>query len=533
VLFGVVKKTDEGWTVRPVSRNNPLAEEVTVPEADALSVDKGTVFTFHLRDGIKWHDGHVFDADDVYFSWDVYNNPEVDCDEVRYNFQKIIQGQVLDRLTVRFFYEHQYFKALEAVAEMPIIPRHLFDLLDPDNATAHPEVHEALRSEHGEGYVPTAEDRAEFVNTNPHNQGAWIGTGPYRVTAWTAEYIEAERFGDYWDRDDPKYGGYFDGIRWRYIQGDDTALLALLNGELDLFTRMKSGDYFGAATESSQFRKRFYKGYYYTGSFSYIGWNLLRPMFQDQNVRHALSMAMDVDSYGRTEFKGLAKRVTGPQNYFGPGYNHDVAPLPYDPDRAEELLAEAGWYDRDGDGIIDKDGIPFEFDYLYPSGSDPSLKFGVKYQESLSALGIRMNLRNFEWATFRERILNRDFDAISLAWVADIEHDPEQLWHSRWAKPEERSSNYCALSDPAVDALIERGQVELDPETRHGIWKELHARIYELQPYLFMHNKPRKFAMNQRIRGMQTFQNPPGYALRRLYLPKGTPNTRTTRDTGR
>ena len=529
VVFGTVRDADGAWTVTSSAKGNPLQGEVTVATEDVASLERGTVFTFHLREGIKWHDGHAFDAGDVYFSWDVYNNPGVDCDELRSYYKKIVHGEVLDPLTVRFVYERQYFKALPVVGQMPIIPRHLYDLADPDNKTAHPEVHAALAREHGADYVPTAEDRAAFVNDNPHNQGGWIGTGPYRITAWNQQYIEAEHFEDYWDRDDPKYGGYFDTIRWRYIADDNTALQALKDEELDLFTRVRSEDYFGEATASEQFTKNFYKGRYYTGSWTFVTWNTLRPQFQDKMVRHALAHAFDMESFRKTQYRGLGYRVTGPQNYFGPGYNHDVKPFPYDPELAEELLAEAGWYDRDGDGIIDKDGIAFEFDFLYPLGNEASRTLAVKYQEALAPLGIRMHPVSLEWATFRERLQDRTFDAAQLAWITALESDPEQVWHSKGARPEVRSSNYSSVMDPKVDALIEAGQRELDLEKRSAIWKELHAYLHDLQPYLFLMNSPRKFALHQRVRGMQLFKIPPGYSLRRMYLPAGSPGTRPSR----
>ncbi len=530
ILFGKVEEAEGGWIVHPISHGNPLGADVTVAADDVLSVERDTVFTLHLHDGVKWHDGHPFDADDVFFSWDVYNNPEVMCDETRPYYLKIIHGDVLDRLTVRFFYDFQYFKALETVAQMPIIPRHLYDLTDPDNQEYHPEVHAELRQEHGDEYVPTMEDRGDFVDRNPHNQGDWIGTGPYRITAWDQQYIKAERFDDYWDKDNPEYAGYLDTVWWHHIPSDDLALQALLNGQLDLFARVEVDDYFGAATQSARFKKNFYKGYFYLGNYGYTAWNLLKPQFQDQRVRHALAHAFDLQEFNRSQYKNLAIQVTGPQNYFDPGYDRSVKPLAHDPDRAEELLAEAGWYDRDGDEIIDKDGIPFEFDLLYPSGNALGQNFGLQYQESLARLGIKMNLRHLEWATFLDRLLDREYDAAHLGWAMPLESDPEQLWHSRWGQPERRSSNHPGVMDPHVDELIERGQKELDPEKRAAVWHQLHAHLYDMQPYLFMLNTPRTFAMTKRIRGFQTFKIAPGYSLRRLFYPAGAPGTRPTRD---
>ena len=309
---------------------------------------------------------------------------------------------------------------------------------------------------------------------------------------------------------------------------DNAAFQALLNGELDFFYRVKSADYFGPATEAPEFASSFYKGYFYLGNYGFNAWNTFAPELSDVAVRTAIAHAFDFDEYRRTTYKGLCNQVTGPFSYNSPAYDHGVEPLPYDPARAEELLDEAGWYDRDGDGVRDKDGVELELEYLMPSGNDASKNFGLKLKESLERVGIHLKIAQLEWATFSDRLQDREFDCANLAWMPALESDPEQVWHSKWGQRETRGSNYAGVRDPEVDRLIEAGQRELDPEARQEIWHALHRRIYELQPYLFLYNVPRKFALNQGIRGFQSFALRPGYSVRRWYYPEGTPGTRPT-----
>ena len=521
ILYGVVTESGDGYAVKGLSKDNGIgaAAPVQVAADDVVALERGTVFTFYLPANVKWHDGHAFDADDVYFSWDVYNNPKVDCDETRFQYQQILSGEVLDKQTVRFFFEKQYFAALKVPGEMCIFPRHLFDLNDPDNKKYDPETH----AHHGDGPAFTEDELGDYINDNPHNT-AWVGLGPYKVTSWDSKAVKAERFADFHA---PERSGYVDKIVWRVISDDNTAFQAVINGELDYFARVKSEDYFGEGTELPAFLESFYKGYFYTGTYGYTGWNTLNPQLSDPEVRKALCMAFDWEEYLRTQYHGLAKRVTGPQNYFGVGYNRSVKPLPYDPDMAEEILAEAGWYDRDGDGIIDKDGVKFEIEFLFPSGNEASTTFGLTLQEALTPLGIKVEMRNFEWSTFLERMLDRNFDAVNLAWVPPLESDPEQLWHSKWGPRDKRSSNMCGIMDEYIDGLIAKGQRELDEEKRAKIWQELHRYIYEeVQPYMFGMNTPRKFAMNKKLRGFQAFIIAPGYSIRRWYYPAGTAGTR-------
>lgn len=488
-----------------------------VPKKDVKRIERGTVFTFHLRNGVKWHDGHLFDARDVLFSWSVYQNPDVRCGEKRSQFQKVVRAEILDPRTIRFYYREQFALAAQSIGDMFILPAHLYDLSHPDNADAK------AKREADPAWVPTAKQQAEYINTNPHNRD-WVGLGPYRLVKWDAEMIEATRFEDYFD---PEHGGYLDTIRWRYIQKDAIAFQALLAGELDFYARITSDEYFGEATEKPLFTDRFYKGYYYSTAYWYIGWNLKRPQFSDVRVRRALAQLFDFDEYKRSFYKGVAVQVTGPFSLYSPGYNHDVKPYPYDPAAAEALLAEAGWYDRDGDGVLDKDGTPLEIELLIEAGKPTGQQFALRFQENLARVGIKLSIVELEFATLLSRRPTRDFDALALAWAPPLETDPGQVWSSSHeSKPD--SSNFVGFIDETSDRLIDRSQREIDPDKRAALLRELHARIYELQPYLFAYNSPRKFALSKAIRGFQAVHMDPNYVIRRWYYPAGTPGTRAT-----
>jgi ABC-type transport system substrate-binding protein len=483
--------------------------------------------TFTLREGVAWHpatgeadgepyaiDGQTLDARDVYFSWSIYSNPEVDCDEKRFQFEKMTDCEIVDDLTVRILFREQYFQSLESVGtSLTLLPSHLYDLSDPDNPWYDPEASSA--------------EQAKHVNENPHNQ-LWVGIGPYRVTAWEQQYVEAQKFDDYFD---PDNGGYFDTIRWRVISDDNTAFQALINGELDYFERVKSSYYFGAETESPEFTENFYKGYKYLGTYGYTGWNSHRPYLSDRRVRQALAHAFPADEYLRTNYKNLARRVTGPFPYESAGYDHSLEPYEYDLDRARELLEAAGFYDTDGNGIRDKDGRDLVLEFLMPSGNDASKNLGLVMQENFAQVGVKLEFAALEWATFLDRMRKRDFDGINLAWVPPLESDPEQVWHSKWGRPEVESSNNSGIMEPELDALIEAGQRELDFERRQEIWREIHRFLYDWQPYLFGYNVPQKFAMSKRIRGFETFAIDPGYSIRRWYFTSlDEPGTRTSRE---
>src|SRR5439155_303738 len=131
-------------------------------------------------------------------------------------------------------------------------------------------------------------------------------------------------------------------------------------------------------------------------------------------------------------------------------------------------------YDRDGDAIVDKDGVPLSIELLLQAGNPVNTAFAAKYQENLARAGIKLTVTSLDQNTLVTRRKDRDFDAYALGWAPPIESDPEQLWHSRSARS---GSNFSGVMDAAIDGLIETGQRELDAGKRHAIWRELHRRL--------------------------------------------------------
>lgn len=503
LVYGKVTEDGDDYVVEPVSAGNPLKEKRRVPKKEVESVQRSTVVTFQLRDGVKWHDGHPFDSGDVYFSWQCYQNPEVDCEDSRAQLGLIVDAEVLGPRAIRFFYAKQNFLAIENFDSLQILPSHVYNLSDPDN------------EKYKKGVDPLGAEQGTFVNDNPHNLN-WIGLGPYKVTEANDQYIEAQRTDHYFD---PAHAGYLDTIRWRHIPNDDAAKQAVLNGELDYFDRLRTEDYFGKFCEEPAFTKSYYKGYFYRPQMQYWAWNTRRPVFKDARVRQALGRAMDWEEYLRTQGHGLGVRITACWPYTSPNYDHTLRPIPYDLEEAGDLLDEAGWYDRDGDGIRDKNGQPLRFEYLMTTGNKASETQALKFKENLEKIGVVMDIATRDWSAFIERCKSKDFDTFGMAWILDPENSPRQLWESyEGEEGKDRTSNYPGLKDPEVDALIDRIETELDRTARTELYHRLQKRLYEQQPYMWSYNVPIKFAMAKRIRNFRQYGLNPGYSLRDWYI---------------
>jgi len=137
-------------------------------------------------------------------------------------------------------------------------------------------------------------------------------------------------------------------------------------------------------TNKPKFLKSFRKEMYYLPNYNYIGWNMRRPLFSDKLVRRAMTMLVDRNTILNTIQFGLGKVVTGPAYIYSPYYDDDIKPWPYDPNSAKQLLEQAGWSDHDGDGIRDKNGMPFKFEFLISSGSIFADQLGTILQRELS-----------------------------------------------------------------------------------------------------------------------------------------------------
>lgn len=455
--------------------------------------------TFTLREGVRWHDGHPFDARDVLFSFECFRNPRVRCDRKRAAFEKIESARLLEDGRVRFVFGEAYFLAEAAFDEtFTILPSHLYDLADPDNKS---------RPADGESL-----EQAKFVNEHRANR-EWLGLGPYRVVEFSNERVVARRVEGYHDSEN---AGWLDQLTWRPLGDPNAALAALLEGQVDFVDRLSVEDYFGERTANERFAASFGKGLLLTPSLSVTAWNLASPKLSDARVRNALAHAANWDAIRDGVYRGLALRVTGEQPAFAPHYDATLAPLAFDRTRAQSLLAQAGWIDRDGDGRVDREGAPLELEYLFASGATVSQQIAQALQADWEAVGVGVRLVTRDPAAFSEALRKREFEAAALTLASSYISDPEPMWHSRWSKS--GGANRWGLADAQVDALIASLQRELDPALNRTLFHRLQSRVHQLQPCMFGLWAARRYALSKRVRGVQLFALDPGYSLRRWFV---------------
>ena len=229
-------------------------------------------------------------------------------------------------------------------------------------------------------------------------------------------------------------------------------------------------------------------GYYY------LGWNADRPIFADKRVRRAMTLALNRQQIIDSVFVGLGQMsIDGARIQPGSPYNDpDIKPVPFDLDAAKKLLAEAGWQDTNGDGILDKQlkpgdqaRTPFEFTLLVYGSSKEWGALANIFKEDLLKIGVKMDIDSAEWSLMQKRMDEKSFDAFTGGWVTSWETDLYQIWHSSQADIP-KGSNRVGFRNKEADGIIEKVRVTFDEAERTNLFRSFHRIVNDEQPYTFV-----------------------------------------------
>jgi peptide/nickel transport system substrate-binding protein len=200
-------------------------------------------------------------------------------------------------------------------------------------------------------------------------------------------------------------------------------------------------------------------------------------------------------------------------------YNHNVKKFPYDPEKAKQMLAEAGWKDTDGDGILDKDGKPFEFTIITNQGNDTRKNAATIIQSDLKRVGIKVHIRVIEWAAFLKNFINkRNFEATLLGWGIGIDPSQIDIWNSE--KTGETQLNFITYQNKEVDELLEKGAATYDPQERKKYYDKFQEIIAEDQPYTFLYVQDALPVISSRFQGIKPEPAGIGYNFIKWYVPQ-------------
>jgi ABC-type transport system substrate-binding protein len=452
LLGGYVSKLDP---LRYVTAPDAAAARAAV-EAYVRPTEENPVIVFHLRRGVRFHDGREVTSRDVRFTYETIMDARNLSPRVP-DFEPIKSIETPDSYTVRVIYKELFQPGFESWA-MGILPEHLLN-------------RDALAAE----ARAAGKDPATFSVRDSQFNRRPVGSGPFRFASWDSDVsIRLERNDGYWEGP-PNFQEYL----IRILPDALTAELAFYAGTSD--------GYVAQAHQVARLQNdpRFHVNSVLGLGYSYIGYNLRRPVFQDGRVRTALGMSINVDEIIRYVLYGQGRRTTGPFPQQTAYYDPDVMPVPYDPEGAARLLAEAGWR-KNAKGILEKDGKPLEFTLITNSGNDERQAIMVIVQNAWRRLGVKVEILALEWAVFiRERVNKLDFDAVVLGWSMGLDADIYQIFHSSQAGPQQL--NFVGYANPRADELMVRIRREYDDARQTALARELHRLIAHDQPYTFLY----------------------------------------------
>lgn len=423
----------------------------------------GTQFTFRIRKGATFHDGHPLTAEDVKFSFDMIFDPKQGAAHMQSYYENIEKAEIVDPLTVRFKAKSRYFRNFEDLADLDIFPKHVYE--DPEKSR-------------------------KLTKT-------LICSGPYKIESYDqGQSLTVVRFKDFWGNHVSHLRGAFnfERIRFRFVKEIDVALELLKKGDVDFqgLENTFSAEAYSKKAVGPEWGTKVFKVKVENLSpkpYGYLGWNLQRPLFADRNVRqglyHALNRA-EINKKFRYEMSLLA---TGPWYQQSEYADPSVKPVEFDLVKAAALFKKAGWADSDKDGVLDKviDGKKTDFRFsLFHSNKDNE-KYWILYQSDLKKIGVDLQIQMLEWPALVRAANERKFDVVAMSWGAgNVMLDPKQIWHSSSAAA--GGSNRVGYSNGEVDRLLDKARFELDKKKRIEILRDVYRRIAADAPYAFLFN---------------------------------------------
>jgi len=347
--------------------------------------EDGLTIAFDLREGVIFSDGEPLDASDVVFTFDFIMDESIAAPRERATLDKIESVTAPNTHTVVFKFREPYFNSLALAGGLSILPQHFY-----------------------RKYLQQPE-------TFNQSKGILLGSGPYRLNdalAWTpdAGLIELVRNPRYWGPVQPAYKR----ILWKIIENDSARLTTFRNGDIDVYGARPRE--YQALLDDAELRQHTNNFEYMspTAGYSYIGWNQKRgdaaTRFADRRVRLAMTYLTDRARTIEEIMLGYAEQAISPFNPRSEQHDKSLAPHEYSTEKALSLLAEAGYLDRDNDGVLeDADGQPFEFELVYFQGSEDTSRIVLFLKDLYARAGILMKPLATEWSVMIDLIDKRNF----------------------------------------------------------------------------------------------------------------------------
>ncbi|MDQ3194113.1 MAG: ABC transporter substrate-binding protein, partial [Bacteroidota bacterium] len=500
-----------------------ITYELTPLIAKSMPVvsDDHLTYTFDLKENVTFSDGTPLTGEDVIFTVKVIKNPFTDAQALRNYFDDVKSVELVDgnKYKVRFNMSRPYFRAIYSISDMEIIPRHILNKDNVNDKFTWEELADASKTFDAKKH-PELQKFADFINTEEISRDPkyLIGSGPYILDKWTTgQSVTLKRNENYWNRKEIPY--FPSKLIFKTIKDQNAAIVATKNKEIDEMQVYQPIDFVENVKNPEQFNLK--KALVIEPSYNYIAWNNKSPIFSDKKVRWAMSYAIDRRDIIDKIVYGMATPIQSHIFLKSKFLNTELPDIPYDIQKAKQFLAEAGWKDTDGDGILDKliDGKKTDFKFTFTNNTNPKRKKVILILiEQLKQLGIQADLQEYEWSVFLDKIKKHNFDACFAGWQLSVTpDDPYQIWHSTQATGE--GSNHISYVNPESDKLLEENRMEFDEKRRSEILNKWQKIVYDDQPVTFLWSEPVRYLYSDRFKNARWYAYPDSPLLNEWWVP--------------
>lgn len=437
--------------------------------------------TFHLRPNLRWSDGTPLTSSDCLFTLKLIQD-EGTQSAYKADYILVKHAEAPDPQTFIVHYNSPFSPAITSWTSLAILPKHIFE---------NENIMDTTLSRHPKASI-----------------------GPYRLARWDSQQSILMRANE----------NYFDGPVWiserltRIVPDRATQFLELSAGRLDSVA-LSPMQYSRLFETKEILRKNFNRYKYLDFVYTYLGFNLKRKPFDDLLVRKAIAYAIDRQEILDGVQLGLGETIASP---YKPGtfwVNQQLKPRSYNPEYARKLLAEAGWKDSDGDGIVDKGGKPLSFTVLTNNGNKQRADAAAIMQQRLNKVGIKIKVRLVEWSAFIQNFINkRNFDAVILGWSLSPDPDQYTIWHSSQTGP--RQFNFLSYNNARVDAALDAARSTFDRNKRKAHYDSMQKEIFNDVPMVFLFAPYSLPVIHKRFHGIKPEPAGIGYNSEKWYVPE-------------
>ncbi len=382
--------------------------------------EDGKSITFKLREDVVFQDGTPFDAEAAKFNLDRVSDPEVGARALQF-VGNLESAEVIDPYTLRV------------------------NMKEPSAAFMS-----VLAIEPGSMLSPTA---IEAMGDDFHRQP--VGTGPFKITSWTSNKIEAERFADYWGKDDEgRQLPYLDGVVARVISNTAVKIVELRGGSLHLGDSIQIKDYSQVESDPQLVLMPTTQG-----TTQYMAFNLTRPPFDNMDLRAAVAHAINREALERAISRGEGIVLTGLKPPASLAYSPDVVGHSYDPDKARELYAASGHSGTLTLSVIQR---------------DPDTQIAQILQSMLGEVGIDLRIEVLERQAWLDKVLGRTYE-LGILRATLPRPDPDISFSTYWGR--EARQDFSGINSPVLHDLIDEARVERDVEKRRALYGQAQQYI--------------------------------------------------------